>query len=140
MSNQTPRKALRPAPRTPPADDRPVVLGVDDEEALLRVYVRLLTRAGIRVLTASSYFHALEVLGSNRVDLVLTDQRMEGPSGLDLLAKVAERWPRVGRILITALLDADLALRARAHHRVLPKDLSSAMIVDIVYREALRER
>lgn len=131
----TGRNNLRSLP-----DERASVLVVDDEEAILRIYVKLLTRAGLRCFTATSALHALEILGEQSVNLVLTDNRMPGPSGLDLLAVVAERWPKTGRILMTALLDSELALKARNHHRVLPKDLSSAMLVDIICREARRER
>lgn len=121
-------------------DERASVLVVDDEDAILKIYVKLLTRAGLKVFTASSALHALDVLASHPVNLVLTDQRMAGPTGLDLLGIVADRWPKTGRILMTGWLDAELALKARGHHRVLPKDLSSAMLVDIICREARRER
>ena len=123
------------------ADERRVVLGVDDEDCVLRAYARLLTKSGLAVLTASNALAALEVMSREPVHLVLADYRLQrGPDGLDLLDSVARRWPKVGRVLMTALLDASLALAAKGHHRVIPKDLSWGLISSIIVREAHRER
>lgn len=123
-------------------DERRVVLVVDDEEMLLRSYDRLLTRAGIHVITALNAIEAFGIIASDQpIDVVLADYRLKrGPDGLYLLDAVAQRRPNCRRILMTAMLDASLALAAKDHHRVIPKDLSWSLISAIIVREANRER
>jgi response regulator RpfG family c-di-GMP phosphodiesterase len=78
-----------------------VLLLVDDEARILSALGRTLRREGYEILTAESAAEALRILGSREVDLVLTDQKMPGTSGLEFLAQVAARHPDVARLLIT---------------------------------------
>ena len=79
----------------------PVLLLVDDETRILSALRRTLRREGYEILTAESVAEGLRILGSRKVDLVLTDQKMPGMSGVELLAQVADRHPNVARLLIT---------------------------------------
>jgi len=79
----------------------PVLLLVDDEARILSALNRTLRREGYEIVTAESAAKALRILGSREVDLVLTDQKMPGASGLEFLAQVAARYPDVARLLIT---------------------------------------
>lgn len=79
----------------------PVVLLVDDEAHILSALRRALRREGYELLVATSAAEALHLLEERSVDLVLSDQKMPGTSGLELLRRVAERHPRVARLLIT---------------------------------------
>ena len=79
----------------------PVLLIVDDETRILSALRRTLRREGYEILTAESVSEGLRILGSREVDLVLTDQKMPGMSGLEFLAQVAARYPKVARLLIT---------------------------------------
>ena len=79
----------------------PVLLIVDDETRILSALRRTLRREGYEILTAESVSEGLRILGSREVDLVLTDQKMPGMSGLEFLAQVADRYPSVARLLIT---------------------------------------
>lgn len=79
----------------------PVLLLVDDETRILSALRRTLRREGYEILTAESVAEGLRILGSRKVDLVLTDQKMPGRSGLEFLAEVAVRHPDVARLLIT---------------------------------------
>ena len=79
----------------------PVLLLVDDETRILAALRRTLRREGYEILTAESVAEGLRILGSRKVDLVLTDQKMPGMSGLEFLAQVAARYPKVARLLIT---------------------------------------
>src|SRR5205807_8541952 len=47
-----------------------------------------------------------------RVGVLVSDQRMPGMSGIELLAEAATRWPNVSRLLLTAYSDRDLLLAA----------------------------
>jgi response regulator RpfG family c-di-GMP phosphodiesterase len=78
-----------------------VLLLVDDEARILSAMRRSLRREGYEILTAESAAEGLRILSSRKVDLVLTDQKMPGKSGLEFLAEVADRYPEVARLLIT---------------------------------------
>ena len=77
------------------------VLFVDDEARILSAIQRALRREGYRILVAPSPERALQVLDAEPVDVLVTDQKMPGMSGLQLLERVAQRWPGVRRVLIT---------------------------------------
>jgi putative two-component system response regulator len=88
------------------------ILVVDDEVNICRLLDRFLTRLGHRVRTASSVPEALEILAAERFDLVLTDLRLPGPSGLDLLVEVRARAPGTRMILMSAHADVTHAAAA----------------------------
>lgn len=68
-----------------------------------------------RILCAADARSALAVLQQQPgIDLLITDQRLPDRSGLDLLADVAQRWPAVGRVLMSGQDDARLPQAARA--------------------------
>ncbi len=74
------------------------------------------TIAGARVEAAESAEAALKLLGSDTVDVLVTDFRMGGMTGLELLALLRERgqWPGAGALLISGETDPDLPARALA--------------------------
>jgi len=80
------------------------VLIVDDEEDMIWSLQKNLPNSKLKVetLTASSGEEALEVLNQTDVDLIVTDIKMPGMSGLDLLSEVNSRYPHLGVIVMTA--------------------------------------
>ncbi len=82
-----------------------VILLVDDEENILRSLTRELMDMPYGLLTATSADKALEVMGAQPVTVIISDQRMSGASGTELLASVREKYPDVVRILLTAFSD-----------------------------------
>jgi len=82
-----------------------VVLLVDDEENILRSLARELMDMPYGLLTATSADTALDVLRAHPVTVVISDQRMSGATGTELLAAVREKYPDVVRILLTAFSD-----------------------------------
>lgn len=105
-----------PAPRTPPAPAPPrqAVLVVDDDPAVRRAMVRVLTRAmpELEVREADSGERALAQLREHPVDLVLSDYRMPGMNGLEFLRALDGIARDVPRVLVTAYPDLDLAVAA----------------------------
>jgi response regulator RpfG family c-di-GMP phosphodiesterase len=87
------------------ASDSPVVLFVDDEPSILSALRRLFRPQGYRVLLAESGPMGLDLLEREPVDLVVSDMRLPEMDGATLLEKVRERWPTVGRILLTGYAD-----------------------------------
>jgi len=88
------------------------ILVVDDETNICRLLDRFLTRLGYTIQTASSVPEAIGMLGPDRFDLVLTDLRLPGLSGLDLLAEVRVRAPGTRMILMSAHADVTHAAAA----------------------------
>jgi putative two-component system response regulator len=85
------------------------ILVVDDESNICRLLERFLGRIGYEVRTANSVPDALALLVSDTYDLVLTDLRLPGPSGLDLLMEVRARSPGTRTILMSAHADVNAA-------------------------------
>ncbi|QQR79529.1 MAG: response regulator [Deltaproteobacteria bacterium] len=83
------------------------VLLVDDEKDFWEdLYDRLSVVFGkMNVLIASSGEEALQILKNQPIGVILSDQRMPGVSGHELLEEVSRRWPDVVRILLTAFPD-----------------------------------
>ena len=85
---------------------KPTLLVVDDEENIVRTLSRTL-RPYFELLTATSGKAALALLGEHKVDLILTDQRMPGMTGVELLAKAKQLQPGAVGVMITAYTDVD---------------------------------
>jgi eukaryotic-like serine/threonine-protein kinase len=83
---------------------RPAVLFVDDDERILNA-LRVIFRNTYSVETAVSGADALKILQSNFFHLVVSDQRMPGMSGVDLLRQVKAISPATVRILLTGYSD-----------------------------------
>ncbi len=88
------------------------ILVVDDEANICRLLERYLGRLGYDVQTAGSVPDALDLIAVDRFDLVLTDLRLPGPSGLDLLFEVRARAPGTRMILMSAHADITAAAAA----------------------------
>jgi putative nucleotidyltransferase with HDIG domain len=95
-----------------PAPSRPGVLFVDDEVNILKALARLFRGEPVRVFTASSSAEALALIASESIQVVVSDQRMPGASGVKLLAQVRERHPEVVRILLTGHAEIETAIEA----------------------------
>jgi len=91
---------------------RRTVLLVDDEPLVRRALARALHRHDVHVLEAGDAMEAIARLEACPVDLVIADHRMPGEAGVDLLAGIRERWPKVGRVLITGFEDSRVAREA----------------------------
>lgn len=81
--------------------ERPILLIVDDEARILSALRRTLRREGYEILTAETAAEALRWLEERPVDAVLSDHKMPGMSGDQLLDEVARRRPQAVRMLIT---------------------------------------
>jgi thioredoxin reductase (NADPH) len=99
---------------------KPVILAVDDDPPVLRAVERdLRARYGQdqRIVAADSGQRGVDVLGELRlrgtpVAAIVTDQRMPGMTGIELLAKAVELAPDAKRVLLTAYADTDVAIEA----------------------------
>ncbi|GAF91138.1 unnamed protein product, partial [marine sediment metagenome] len=85
-------------------DERATVLFVDDEERILRS-LRMQFRGRYDVLTAGSGAEAIEVVRGRLVHAVVSDQRMPGMLGAELLSRVRDISPATMRLLLTGYSD-----------------------------------
>ena len=87
-----------PVPTTKP--ERTLLL-VDDEGNILSALKRLLRHDGYRIFTAGSGAEGLDVLDKNRVDVIVSDQRMPGMTGVEFLGLAKNRWPDTVRLVLS---------------------------------------
>ncbi len=95
-----------------PAERRWTLLCVDDEPNILSALKRLFRSSGYRVLTAEGGAAALELLGNEAVDLVISDMRMPHMDGAQLLEQIKLRWPGITRLLLTGYADVNATIAA----------------------------
>ncbi|MBS1239032.1 MAG: two component system response regulator, sigma54-specific [Deltaproteobacteria bacterium] len=88
------------------------ILIVDDEKNYLLVLSAVLEEEGYEVLTALSGLEALETQKSSDVDLVLTDMKMPGMDGIELLERIKAYDPDLPVIMMTAHGTVDKAVEA----------------------------
>ena len=88
------------------------ILIVDDEKSMRDFLKILLTKEGYEVIVAGDGNQAMTALGKNRVDLVISDIRMPGMGGLELLAKVKDETDDIPVIMITAFASPNDAVQA----------------------------
>ncbi|MEM6732460.1 MAG: response regulator, partial [Myxococcota bacterium] len=88
------------------------ILVVDDEEGMREMLTMTLRRRGYDVHTASHGREALEVLGAQPVDIVLSDVRMPELDGLALLQEIKRSHVPVVVLMMTAFAELDTAVEA----------------------------
>src|SRR5271155_4332318 len=99
---------------------KPILLAVDDDTSVLEAVVQDLRRQYgqfYRILRAASGLTALDICRqlkerNETVALFLSDQRMPGMTGVELLQQVIPLFPDAKRVLLTAYADTDAAIRA----------------------------
>jgi len=91
---------------------RETVVFVDDEEAVLASVRRLLRAEPYDLLATAGADEALDWVRTRDVGLVISDYRMPGLDGMELLDRVREASPGVQRILLTGYPGESVALRS----------------------------
>ena len=107
---------------------------VDDEIALLEVWSEILGDAGWAVQTASDGKAALQILGRQSFDAILTDIDMPGLNGLQLLRAIRTRDLDVPVVLMTGNPGTETAIQAVEHGalRYLVKPVPTATLTKAV--------
>ena len=132
--------------KTDPA--RPKILCVDDEESLLHALKRVF-KPRFEVITTTSPDEALDLLDRHPdVAVILSDYRMPGMNGLELLRAVRARHPLISRAVLSGQIDlhnvSEAINRADIHKFILKPwendQLSVQMLEAVHLHHALRER
>lgn len=88
------------------------ILIVDDEKNYTMIIGEILQEEGYTSITASSGMEALDILNNETIDLILTDVKMPGMSGIQLLEKIKELNPDIPVIIMTAYGSVEKAVDA----------------------------
>jgi CheY-like chemotaxis protein len=88
------------------------ILLVDDDPDTRNIVPRILAKSNYTVSVCSSGAEALQKLTKKKFDLVLSDLRMPGMSGVELLKNIRETYPDLPVILLTAVADLDSEMEA----------------------------
>jgi len=113
---------------------------VDDDRSIRWVFEKALSREGIPYASYSSAREAIEALAAEAPQVLVSDIRMPGASGLELLQAVKERHPGVPVIVMTAYSDLESAVAAfqGGAFEYLPKPFDVDKALDLI-RRALDE-
>ncbi len=88
------------------------ILVIDDEVMVRDSLVAYLEECGYRVRSAGTGEEGLWLLEEQQADLIFTDIKMPGLSGIDVLRRVRERWPATEVVLVTGFATVDHAVEA----------------------------
>src|SRR5213079_36628 len=112
------------------------VLLVDDNASVLRFLVSAVASNNCEVTTASTAEQAMELLGDTPFDLVVSDIKMPGLSGLDLLRAIKSKQPATPVVLITGVPSVNSAVFGLRHgaYDYLPKPFSVTEVRDLITR------
>ena len=88
------------------------LLFVDDEENVLNALRRIFLEENYTILTAGSALKALEIMESRPINLIVSDHRMPGMTGGELLKTVREKYPETIRIMLTGFADVNSIMGA----------------------------
>ncbi|MEN3111134.1 response regulator [Uliginosibacterium paludis] len=116
------------------------LLLVDDEENILSSLRRLLRKDGYRILSATSGEAGLAILDEEKVDVIISDQRMPHMIGTTFLRKARDRSPHSVRMILSGYTDLDSvtdAINEGAVYKFLTKPWDDEML-RIAVREALQ--
>jgi len=115
---------------------------VDDDRSIRWVLEKALAREGIPHQSFASAYEVLQALALSRPQVLVSDIRMPGESGLALLAEVKERHPQVPIIIMTAYSDLDSAVAAfqGGAFEYLPKPFDVDHALALIRRAAVEAR
>lgn len=94
-----------------PHERRPRVLYVDDEEQNLTVFEAAYEDV-YDIFTATSARDALKILEKERIDLIITDQRMPQMTGVQMIEAIGEDYPDTVRMILTGFADVEAIIQA----------------------------
>jgi FixJ family two-component response regulator/predicted regulator of Ras-like GTPase activity (Roadblock/LC7/MglB family) len=118
------------------------ILVVDDSEAICKALRDVLTMSGYTVRTAPSGERALQILDTAQMDLVISDLRMSGISGLQLLKKIKEKSPSLPVVILTGFGDMDSVIEAMRSGVAdyLKKPFAVSEVLQVTERELKRSK
>ncbi|MGB5079772.1 MAG: EAL domain-containing protein, partial [Burkholderiales bacterium] len=123
--------------------DAPAVLLVDDSQEDIEILKRALAPDGYRIVTANSAAAGFEALAQIAFQIVISDYKMPGMTGVEFLAAVRTLYPDAVRIVVSGVGDMATvtdAVNEASVHKYLAKDWDAARIRAAVREAHLRHR
>jgi len=116
------------------------ILVVDDEEMMRNMLEKILSREGYQVKTAGDGLAALDLLKTEKINIIISDMKMPRMNGFELLEIVKKKQPDIGVIIMTAYGDTytvkDALLLGADEYVTKPfKSYEITMVVERVYRK-----
>jgi type II secretory ATPase GspE/PulE/Tfp pilus assembly ATPase PilB-like protein/FixJ family two-component response regulator len=96
----------------PPPAAKYQILFVDDERNVLQAMRRIFRQENYTIHTVDSGGQALAIMENQTVQVVISDHRMPGMTGTELLREIKKRWPATIRIMLTGYADVDAVMGA----------------------------
>ncbi|MEP3479510.1 MAG: response regulator [Fuerstiella sp.] len=119
------------------------VLFVDDEPQILRGITRMLNCTDVNwdIVTANSGQEALEILAADLAEVVVSDMKMPGMDGAELLEEISRLYPEAVRIVLSGQAEKEVVYRAvKPMHQYLAKPCEAGRLRDTIARScSLRE-
>jgi response regulator RpfG family c-di-GMP phosphodiesterase len=100
------------------SDNKPIVVFLDDEPAILKSLERTFRREMFQVRTTEDPKQALEWVDDPAVKLIISDYRMAAMTGLEVLKAVYLKRPKLKRFILSGFADEELIRRALAEGEV----------------------
>ncbi len=119
------------------------ILFVDDEKRVLDGIRRMLRplRKGLIMEFAESGRQALEIMANNDFDIIVSDMRMPGMDGAELLSEVKKRYPYTMRVVLTGQSSAEATLRTvGVAHQFLDKPCEPERLRNVIQRALFIKR
>ena len=112
------------------------VMVVDDEQDIRDASERILNRAGFQAMKASGGDEALDILGKERIDIVLLDLKMPGMDGLEVLKRIRKLSEIIQVIVITGYATVETAIEAmkKGAYDFIPKPFEPDQLRIVVNR------
>lgn len=111
------------------------ILVVDDEANVIKSITRVLQDEPWQVLTAKTGRAALALMATTPIDVILSDERMPGMTGVELLSAVNRIYPETIRIILTGHANTQLVFQAisdGAIYRFLTKPWNDEELVAVI--------
>lgn len=119
-----------------------IIWVIDDDDSIRWVLQRALDKQGMKVEVFDSGNEIIDLLDRKRPDVIVTDIRMPGISGLELLTAINEKAPEVPVIVMTAHTDLDSAVTSyqKGAFEYLPKPFDMDEAISLVRRATEHRR
>ncbi len=89
-----------------------MLLVIDDDEAIVKRLKRILEKEGYEVIGACSGIEGLNIIENNKIDIVISDIKMDDMDGIEVLQKAKKLYRDIEGIVVTGYKDQELALRS----------------------------
>ena len=120
---------------------KPIVWVIDDDDSIRWVLEKGLTEGNLEVVTFDRANKAIKRLETDSPDVILTDIKMPGASGIQLLDFIKENRPEIPVIIMTAHSDLESAVESYEHGawEYLPKPFDIEQAINIIKRSIEEE-